>query len=206
MLEVKDIFEFANLEATLKQVVNRMDFLANAYTTLHNDMVNRRDIEYKDVKATISSYVEKVTDYMNRIVDSKLDALLKDRLEKAGIQYTHIEKVLEELQQAASKCFADKKIDVKVLVESESKTVSIPICTDMTSLKKHSILSRTLDELGISIRLANILRRKGMYVVRDLMNVSSFEFKMLRDVGTKTFKEFLSIKEKLEMEISGCQK
>ena len=59
---------------------------------------------------------------------------------------------------------------------------------------KEEVLEKTIEELDLSVRSFNCLKRAGINTVEDLVNKSEEEMMKVRNLGKKSFDE---VKEKL---------
>ncbi len=57
---------------------------------------------------------------------------------------------------------------------------------------KDSILEMTIDELDLSVRSSNCLKRAGINTVKELISKSKSEMMKVRNLGTKSLEEVIS--------------
>lgn len=84
---------------------------------------------------------------------------------------------------------------LQVVVELSEKATNGTFMGEPEASKVDSDLSTTIDELDLSVRSYNCLKRAGLNTVRDLVNLTEEEMMKVRNLGRKSLKE---IKEKLE--------
>ncbi len=76
------------------------------------------------------------------------------------------------------------------LTEGASETDSI--MTDKTDNEKEKVLDLTIDELDLSVRSFNCLKRAGINTVEDLINKSEEDMMKVRNLGRKSLEEVIA--------------
>ena len=67
---------------------------------------------------------------------------------------------------------------------------------------KESILEMTIDELDLSVRSSNCLKRAGINTVKELINKSRMDMMKVRNLGTKSLEEVISKLHSLGFELA----
>ncbi len=82
-----------------------------------------------------------------------------------------------------------------VVVELSEKARDTDFMIEQEDLSNNKVLDLTIDELDLSVRSFNCLKRAGINSVSDLVNKSEEDMMKVRNLGRKSLKE---VKEKLE--------
>jgi len=89
--------------------------------------------------------------------------------------------------------FLNDHLNLFIDLSEEAQTAEIMI--DKDDKGKEKILEMTIEELDLSVRSFNCLKRAGINTVDDLINKSEEEMMKIRNLGKKSFDE---VKEKLK--------
>ena len=84
---------------------------------------------------------------------------------------------------------------LKLFVDLSEEAVIAEVLVEQTDKGKEKILEMTIEELDLSVRSFNCLKRAGINTVDDLINKSEEEMMKVRNLGKKSFDE---VKEKLQ--------
>ncbi|MCL2053485.1 MAG: DNA-directed RNA polymerase subunit alpha [Oscillospiraceae bacterium] len=84
---------------------------------------------------------------------------------------------------------------LKLFVELSDESAITEIMVEKDDKGKEKILEMTIEELDLSVRSFNCLKRAGINTVDDLINKSEEEMMKVRNLGKKSFDE---VKEKLQ--------
>lgn len=84
---------------------------------------------------------------------------------------------------------------LKLFVELSEDPGSSEVLVEKDDKGKEKILEMTIEELDLSVRSFNCLKRAGINTVEDLINKSEEEMLTVRNLGKKSFEE---VKEKLQ--------
>ena len=72
-----------------------------------------------------------------------------------------------------------------------SDDVAMPKMIDKEEEKPESTLSMTIEDLDLSVRSFNCLKRAGIHTVEDLVNKTESEMMKVRNLGRKSFEEVM---------------
>lgn len=78
---------------------------------------------------------------------------------------------------------------------SDESSITAEMMVEKDDKGKEKILEMTIEELGLSVRSFNCLKRAGINTVEDLISKSEEEMMKVRNLGKKSFDE---VKEKLQ--------
>jgi DNA-directed RNA polymerase subunit alpha len=84
---------------------------------------------------------------------------------------------------------------LKLFVDLSEESIIAEVLVEQTDKGKEKILEMTIEELDLSVRSFNCLKRAGINTVDDLINKSEEEMMKVRNLGKKSFDE---VKEKLQ--------
>ncbi len=84
---------------------------------------------------------------------------------------------------------------LKLFVDLSEESIIAEVLVEQTDKGKEKILEMTIEELYLSVRSFNCLKRAGINTVDDLINKSEEEMMKVRNLGKKSFDE---VKEKLQ--------
>ncbi|MGN1480763.1 DNA-directed RNA polymerase subunit alpha [Porcipelethomonas sp.] len=84
---------------------------------------------------------------------------------------------------------------LKLFIDLSDESVIAEVLVEQTDKGKEKILEMTIEELDLSVRSFNCLKRAGINTVDDLINKSEEEMMKVRNLGKKSFDE---VKEKLQ--------
>ena len=84
---------------------------------------------------------------------------------------------------------------LKLFIDLSEESVIAEVLVEQTDKGKEKILEMTIEELDLSVRSFNCLKRAGINTVDDLINKSEEEMMKVRNLGKKSFDE---VKEKLQ--------
>ncbi|MGN0614162.1 MAG: DNA-directed RNA polymerase subunit alpha [Porcipelethomonas sp.] len=84
---------------------------------------------------------------------------------------------------------------LKLFVDLSEESIITEVLVEQTDKGKEKILEMTIEELDLSVRSFNCLKRAGINTVDDLINKSEEEMMKVRNLGKKSFDE---VKEKLQ--------
>lgn len=90
------------------------------------------------------------------------------------------------------KCFGT---EISNLGQSAQNSESASDTEENDLIDEQKLLAMSIDELNFSTRAHNVATRNDIFTIGDLVQLSESEFKCLKNVGTKTFKE---IQQKLQ--------
>ena len=72
-----------------------------------------------------------------------------------------------------------------------SDDVRVPVLKDDVKDEPESTLSMTIEDLDLSVRSFNCLKRAGIHTVEDLVNKTESEMMKVRNLGRKSFEEVM---------------
>jgi DNA-directed RNA polymerase subunit alpha len=186
------------------QIVNPDQVIANVIEggKLSMRMTVRRGIGY------VSSEKNKI--YSNVIGTIPIDALFtpvtrvsynveKTRVDK-DVDYDKLQMEVEtngaiepfEAISLASKIMIDY---LNVIVDLDEETHNLDFMVDRPSEKEDHILEKPIEELDLSVRSFNCLKRAGINTLAELTQKTEEEMMRVRNLGRKSLKE---VKDKLE--------
>ncbi|MBQ8435731.1 MAG: DNA-directed RNA polymerase subunit alpha [Oscillospiraceae bacterium] len=84
---------------------------------------------------------------------------------------------------------------LRLFVDLSEEAIIAEVLVEQTDKGKEKILEMTIEELDLSVRSFNCLKRAGINTVDDLINKSEEEMMKVRNLGKKSFDE---VKEKLQ--------
>ena len=84
---------------------------------------------------------------------------------------------------------------LNLFVNLSDKASSAEVMVEKDDKGKEKILEMTIEELDLSVRSFNCLKRAGINTVNDLIGKSAEEMMKVRNLGKKSFDE---VKEKLQ--------
>ena len=84
---------------------------------------------------------------------------------------------------------------LNLFVDLSEETNVVEMMVEKDEKGKEKILEMTIEELDLSVRSFNCLKRAGINTVDDLINKSEEEMMKVRNLGKKSFDE---VKEKLQ--------
>jgi len=84
---------------------------------------------------------------------------------------------------------------LRLFVDLSEEAIIAEVLVEQTDKGKEKILEMTIEELDLSVRSFNCLKRAGINTVDDLINKSEEEMMKVRNLGKKSFDE---VKEKLK--------
>ena len=84
---------------------------------------------------------------------------------------------------------------LKLFIDLSEDSMIAEILVEQTDKGKEKILEMTIEELDLSVRSFNCLKRAGINTVDDLINKSEEEMMKVRNLGKKSFDE---VKQKLQ--------
>ncbi len=84
---------------------------------------------------------------------------------------------------------------LNLFVELSEEASKIPIMVVGNDEKKEKVLEMTIEELDMSVRSFNCLKRADIHTVEDLINKTEDEMIKVRNLGKKSLEE---VKQKLE--------
>ena len=84
---------------------------------------------------------------------------------------------------------------LKLFIDLSEESIIAEVLVEQTDKGKEKILEMTIEELDLSVRSFNCLKRAGINTVDDLINKSEEEMMKVRNLGKKSFDE---VKEKLQ--------
>ena len=84
---------------------------------------------------------------------------------------------------------------LKLFVDLSENARLVDVMVESTTDEKEKVLEMTIEELDLSVRSFNCLKRAGINTVDDLINKSEEEMMKVRNLGKKSFDE---VKEKLQ--------
>lgn len=84
---------------------------------------------------------------------------------------------------------------LNLFIDLSEEAITTEIMVDKDDKGKEKILEMTIEELDLSVRSFNCLKRAGINTVDDLINKSEEEMMKVRNLGKKSFDE---VKEKLQ--------
>ena len=86
----------------------------------------------------------------------------------------------------------------RILIEHLEIVTDLSEIADMTGLMiekvedpKQKALETTIEDLDLSVRAYNCLKRAGIHTLHDLINKSATEMMKIRNLGKKSLKEVL---------------
>ena len=84
---------------------------------------------------------------------------------------------------------------MKLFVDLSDESSITEVLVEKNEKGKEKILEMTIEELDLSVRSFNCLKRAGINTVDDLINKSEEEMMKVRNLGKKSFDE---VREKLQ--------
>ena len=84
---------------------------------------------------------------------------------------------------------------LQLFINLSDEKASEPVLQDTTDGSQEKKLETTIEELELSVRSFNCLKRAGINTVADLISRSEDEMMKVRNLGRKSFEE---VKEKLQ--------
>ena len=84
---------------------------------------------------------------------------------------------------------------LNLFVDMSDEAKRAEIMVERAEVKKEKVLEMTIEELDLSVRSFNCLKRAGINTVEDLISKSEEEMMKVRNLGKKSFDE---VKEKLQ--------
>ena len=84
---------------------------------------------------------------------------------------------------------------LQIFVDLSEEAAITPVMTEKNDSSKEKILEMTIEELDLSVRSFNCLKRAGINTVEDLTSKSEDEMMKVRNLGKKSFDE---VREKLQ--------
>lgn len=95
----------------------------------------------------------------------------------------------EEAVSLASKVIIEH---LNLFVDLSGEPYSAEIMVEKDDKGKEKVLEMTIEELDLSVRSSNCLRRAGINTVEDLINRTEDELLKVRNLGRKSFEEVLN--------------
>ena len=140
----------------------------------------------KDKRKHYWTYVEK---------EGGRDEIREELAETIRSHYDRLERIADDVERLGY------KVAAKILSEHLSLFVSLtdqvmPIAfTDQEDDKKEKVLEMTIEELDLSVRAYNCLKRAGINTVAELVQRNQEDMMKVRNLGRKSLEE---VEQKLE--------
>ena len=80
---------------------------------------------------------------------------------------------------------------LKLFVEMSDKANDVEILVERPEVKKEKVLEMTIEELDLSVRIFNGLKRAGIDTVEDLINRTEEDMIKVRNLGRKSLEEVI---------------
>lgn len=81
---------------------------------------------------------------------------------------------------------------LKSFINLSDKTSNIPVMAEKEENDKDKVLEMNIDELELSVRSYNCLKRAGINTVEELCNRTSEDMMKVRNLGRKSLEEVLA--------------
>ena len=91
---------------------------------------------------------------------------------------------------------------LKSFINLSDKTEGIPVMSTEDDDSKDKVLDMSIDELELSVRSYNCLKRAGINTVEELTNRTSEDMMKVRNLGRKSLEEVLAKLKELGLELS----
>ena len=91
---------------------------------------------------------------------------------------------------------------LKLFVDLSEETHDVEIMVEKGDSGKEKNLEKTIEELDLSVRSFNCLKRAGINTVEDLINKSEEEMMKVRNLGRKSLEEVIQKLESLGFNLS----
>ena len=102
--------------------------------------------------------------------------------------WTNGVKTAKEAVSLAAKILIDH---LKMFLDLEEQTNEVEILVEKGDTSKEKVLEMTIEELDLSVRSFNCLKRAGINTVEDLINKSEEEMMKVRNLGRKSLEEVI---------------
>ena len=103
--------------------------------------------------------------------------------------WTNGVKTAKEAVSLAAKILIDH---LKMFLDLEEQTNEVEILVEKGDTSKEKVLEMTIEELDLSVRSFNCLKRAGISTVEDLINKSEEEMMKVRNLGRKSLEEVIA--------------
>lgn len=103
--------------------------------------------------------------------------------------WTNGVKTAKEAVSLAAKILMDH---LKLFLDLEEQTSEVEILVEKGDTSKEKVLEMTIEELDLSVRSFNCLKRAGINNVEDLINKSEEEMMKVRNLGRKSLEEVIA--------------
>lgn len=103
--------------------------------------------------------------------------------------WTNGVKTAKEAVSLAAKILIDH---LKMFLDLEEQTNEVEILVEKGDTSKEKVLEMTIEELDLSVRSFNCLKRAGINTVEDLINKSEEEMMKVRNLGRKSLEEVIA--------------
>ena len=103
--------------------------------------------------------------------------------------WTNGVKTAKEAVSLAAKILIDH---LKMFLDLEEQTNEVEILVEKGDTSKEKVLEMTIEELDLSVRSFNCLKRAGINTVEDLINKSEEEMMKVRNLGRKSLEEVIT--------------
>lgn len=90
---------------------------------------------------------------------------------------------------------------LNLFIDLSDKTKDIEVMVEKEEDEKEKVLEMSIDELELSVRSYNCLKRAGINTVEELTNKTSEEMMKVRNLGRKSLEEVLAKLQELELHL-----
>ncbi len=90
---------------------------------------------------------------------------------------------------------------LKTFIELSDEAMSAEVMYEKEETKKEKVLEMTIEELDLSVRSFNCLKRAGINTVEDIIQHTEEEMMKVRNLGRKSLEEVMSKLESLELSL-----
>ncbi len=91
---------------------------------------------------------------------------------------------------------------LSLFVNLSEKAVGIPVMVEKDTDEKEKVLEMSIDELELSVRSYNCLKRAGINTVEELTNKTPEEMMKVRNLGRKSLEEVLAKLKELNLQLN----
>ncbi|MEE1315548.1 MAG: DNA-directed RNA polymerase subunit alpha [Faecalimonas sp.] len=113
--------------------------------------------------------------------------------------YTNGTLVPEEAVSLAAKVLSEH---LKLFIDLSEVAIKTEVITEKEDDEKEKVLEMSIDELELSVRSYNCLKRAGINTVEELTNRTSEDMMKVRNLGRKSLEEVLAKLKELGLELS----
>ena len=188
----------AEIRRLLKELINKRGFITSKAAT-EEDSVYRQYYEFSEPVHKIQSHrilainrgeKEKFLKVSVEIDEGEALRILLNRLPEGEADYNAFLKAAAE-DSYSRLIFPSVEREIRSnLTEGASEAQSI--MAEKSDNEKEKVLDLTIDELDLSVRSFNCLKRAGINTVEDLINKSEEDMMKVRNLGRKSLEEVIA--------------